>query len=931
MKTNLIRQAFKIVLPYLIFGGLYIAFSDRIVKSISLNRIMMTEMQTYKGWGFIFLTSFLLFILLYRYFKKLENEKLNLEKSEAKWHLLVSNSPDFIALLDEDSNFLYLNKYAEGFNKEQVIGTSSAEFMESGFRETYKMFFKTCLETKTTQRFEFEGYGDNHCIRYYEEYLVPLESKDNELTFLAIARDITDRKNFEYALIESEAKYRTLFENMSEGFAYCKMIFEDDTPKDFIYLTTNPRFSYLTGLKNTDGKKVSELIPGIQESNPELFEIYGKVSLGGKPATFETFITGLNEWFSVSVYSPLHEHFVAVFTIVTERKQTELALQKNRKFLADLIEYSGALIFVKDLEGRYELVNKKWEAITGIDRYKTLGKTDEQLFPGTDGSQYRRNDLNVIKNGRVIESEEVLTSENGKRYFISIKFPTLNENGETNGICGISTEFTERKLAEEALRLSEAKYRTIAENMKDVVWILDVNTEHFTYISPSVYKLRGFTHEEIITENVDAALTPESSEALRVMTLQRINEFLSHKDEIKYYTDQVEQPCKDGSTVWTEVITNFYFNELTGHIEVHGVTRDITDRKKIQDKLKEREERYRSTLDSMLEGCQILDSDLRYVYINDAAEVQNHRDKSELLGNKYIDMWPGIESTYVFRVMNNCLEKKESHQFENEFIYPDGSVGWFDLSIQPVAEGIFILSVDITERKKFELEILKSREQLRALTARMEMVKEEERIHLSRELHDHLGQNLTGLKMDVAYVAKHLKSIDNFDESSLLTKIDGMVELIDDLIKNVRKISSELRPNVLDYLGLIPAIEWQIDEFKKRTEIDCTYQTNTSKIDFGDQVNSSIFRIIQEAFTNIIRHAKASLVKFSVLEQDTFIAIEIYDNGIGIKDADISDVKSLGILGMQERTLQFKGKLNIKNHPQGGTVLTLIIPKERKK
>ncbi|MFZ1517253.1 MAG: PAS domain S-box protein [Ignavibacteriaceae bacterium] len=1306
MKSKALKQSLKIAIPYLIFGCVYIAFSDIMVKTISLNRAMLTELQTYKGWGFIVLTTLLLFVLLRRHFSKLEKEQKNLEESEARWRTLVSSSPDFIAMLDKESRFLYLNKYADGFSEEKVIGQNCADFIDIKFRSNYLEIFKTCLETKTTQRFEFEGDGNNKSKRYYEEYLVPLISKDKEITFLAIARDITDRKNFETALKESEEKYRalientqeaiyiaqdgkikyvnrsaknitgrtesellehnitefvpaedydfaiehhrqlisgetteiqsefciinkkgsvidllvnsvliiweerpatlnfasditerkqfekvllesenqlqlaqsigkignwyydieteyfslsdemyriferdksegpitfedglkfilpedipevteffehslttgegwdrdlrmilpsgrlvwhrsigqtvkndfdkvvkiygisqditerknienilkeseekyrTLFENMSEGFAFCKMIFDDGKPVDFIFLITNPRFGYLTGIKNEDGKKVSELIPGIRETNPEIFEIYGRVSLGGKPETFETYVPGLNDWFLVSVYSPKPEHFVAVFSIVTERKQTELALQKNRRFLADLIENSGTLIYVKDIEGRYELVNKKWESITGINRNNVLGKTDEVLFPGGDGSQFHKNDNDVVENRKVIETEEVLNGGDKKRYFISIKFPTLDEYGEVSGICGMSTEVTERKFAEDALRESEerfrsivegapdaifiqveskfaflnpaaytllgydnpeeiigtkiidhihpdyrlnvsdrikrlnierlpivelteqiflkkdgsqvwvetkgepityegkngalvfvrdisqrrkaenalreseAKYRTITESMKDVVWILDINTEHFTYISPSVIKLRGYTPEEIMAENVNAALTQDSFESLREITLQRTNEFLSNKGEIKYYTDQVEQPCKDGSTVWTEVVTNYHFNEQTGHLEVHGVTRDLTKRKKIQDALIKSEERFRSTLDNMLEGCQILDSELKYIYINDAAEKHNHKPKNEMLGKKYIDLWPGIEETYVFRTIKKCLEKKESYQYENEFTYPDGTIGWFDLSIQPVPEGVFILSVDITQRKKVENEILNSREQLRALAASLEKLKEEERIHLSRELHDHLGQNLTGLKMDVAYLAKHFQKDKTIDRKSVIEKATGMSDLIDDLIKNVRKISSELRPNVLDYLGLIPAIEWQIEEFKKRTEIDCIYESNTSKIDLGMQINSSVFRIIQEAFTNVIRHAKATEVKFSINEQHDKITIKILDNGIGINTDEISNLRSLGILGMKERTINFNGSLNIENSSVGGTLLTLIIPKQ---
>jgi len=130
-----------------------------------------------------------------------------------------------------------------------------------------------------------------------------------------------------------------------------------------------------------------------------------------------------------------------------------------------------------------------------------------------------------------------------------------------------------------------------------------------------------------------------------------------------------------------------------------------TNRRK-DEVLHERDELYRSTLDSLLEGCQIIGHDWRYLYLNPAAEVHNRRPNQELLGNRYMDIWPGIESTHVFSVIKNCMEERTASRLENMFVYPDGAMGWFDLSIQPVPEGVFILSIDVTERKQAEKQIV---------------------------------------------------------------------------------------------------------------------------------------------------------------------------------------------------------------------------------
>ena len=243
-------------------------------------------------------------------------------------------------------------------------------------------------------------------------------------------------------------------------------------------------------------------------------------------------------------------------------------------------------------------------------------------------------------------------------------------------------------------------YLLLAENISDVVWILDIEAGRFTYVSPSIKSLRGLTPEEAVRESPQQALLPESWEHINSVLPARIAEFQKGMD--KTYTDELAQPRRDGSTVWVETTSRFVVNEQSGRLEAYAISRDMTERRQAREELKRSETRFRSAFDTMLEGCQIIGFDWRYLYLNAAAERHNRRPNHELLGQRYQEMWPGIEGAPVFATLQRCMLERATARLETRFIYPDGQEGWFDLSIQPVPEGLFILSLDTSERVRAE-------------------------------------------------------------------------------------------------------------------------------------------------------------------------------------------------------------------------------------
>jgi PAS domain S-box-containing protein len=229
---------------------------------------------------------------------------------------------------------------------------------------------------------------------------------------------------------------------------------------------------------------------------------------------------------------------------------------------------------------------------------------------------------------------------------------------------------------------------------------------------------------------------------------------------------------------------------------------------------------------------------------------------------------------------------------------------------------------DITEAKQVEDELRASREQLRELSRFLESVREDERTRLAREMHDELGQTLTALKIDLAWLAKRLSE----GQGSLLEKTGSMYELIDGAIQTVKRISTELRPGVLDDLGLADAIEWQAQELGKLTDIEFRFSARPEHMVLDRDRSTAIFRICQEALTNVVRHAGATRVSVSLKKGPDRVSLRIKDNGKGVEESQTLDPAAFGLLGMRERARIWGGSVRIEGVPGKGTVVAVSIP-----
>jgi PAS domain S-box-containing protein len=522
-----------------------------------------------------------------------KNAEEELRQSEERFHSVLDNMLEGAQILNFDWRYLYLNPAAEKHNRrpsQELLGNRYMD-MWPGIEETYVFaVIKRCIEQREASQLENRFIYPDGIVGWFDLSIQPIP----EGVFI-LSVDITERKQAEEALRESEERYRGLFEHMVEGYAYCQMLYEDGEASDWVYLAVNQAFETLTGLKGAAGKRVSELIPGIRQTDPQLFEIYSRAALTGQHEKFEIFVQALQMWFSVSVYSPKKDFFVAVFDVITERKQ-----------------------------------------------------------------------------------------------------------------------------AEEKLRASEARYRLIADNTADVIWVMDPVAGKFTYVSPSVEKLRGYTPEEVMAQPANAALTPESLEQVSQSLAANLPAFIAQVRGTQSFVNLVDQPHKNGSIVHTEVITTYLFNER-GEVEIVGVTRDITQRKRAEQALQESERRYRELVQNANSAILRWKGDGTITFFNEFAQAFFGYRPEQIIGENVGILVPETESTGgdLSGLVENIVAHPEQYtNFVNENICRDGHRVWVAWTNRPIfdehGQVVEILAVggDITERKMIENELRRSNAEL---------------------------------------------------------------------------------------------------------------------------------------------------------------------------------------------------------------------------
>lgn len=673
----------------------------------------------------------------------IDNEMIAEEAIRENRHFLemvLDTIPNLVFVRDNEGRYRLANRaFAEamGSNTKEIIGKTNFDLGDSV--ELNKAVNQQDLEVLKTGKdwinndmeMFFPGQGKKF-VQFVKRSLP--DAKHKKPAVLGVLTDISERKKFEQELVEKEYKYRTLFESMRQGAFYQQA--------DGTIIDVNPATLEIFGL---DREQFIDRINGKTEwrvldengNYQELASRPSKVALRtGKPVYEETIgfynpKKGHDVWVVINAIPQFrenekkpHQVYVTVHEI-TALKQIEKDLRISELRYRTLVQHSPMGVYQTDAEGKTVYVNDRFCEINGLTKEEAAGDGWFASVYSEDREKVRGLWETFVKTGGKWSLEYRLFNKitNQIVWVADEAVALLDEDGNKIGYIGSSFDFTEQKNAEKELRKSEEKYRLLTENMKDVIWTLDTETYRFTYMSPSVENLRGFSAEEVLSSPLSAALTEEGAQRFIGIINQQVEAYRSKRiTSNKYYTYEIPQPKKDGTFVWTEVITSLHLNPETGHLDLHGVTRDITDRKIAEEALQKSEEKHRLLIENSHDIIYTLTTRGDFTFVSNAWSVLLGIPIEKTIGSPFYQFVHLDDSRRCSEFFKKIVEKRERQSgLEYRMKHADGSWRWYTTSGLPIFDllgnciGIEGTARDISERKLAEEALLESEERYRLL------------------------------------------------------------------------------------------------------------------------------------------------------------------------------------------------------------------------
>ncbi|HOI28679.1 MAG TPA: PAS domain S-box protein [Melioribacteraceae bacterium] len=536
----------------------------------------------------------------------------------------------------------------------------------------------------------------------------------------------------------------------------------------------------------------------------------------------------------------------------------------------------------------------------------------------------------ALENGKPYDLElEMLTANNVNKWVRTIGQPVI-KNNKVVKVKGSFQDITETKRAAERLKESQTFIQKITDTIPLAIYIYDIIEDRNIYTNKNIFEKLGYTPEEIL--QMGSNLFP---------SLLHPDDFKKLSQNIKRYENaqendvlELEYRMKDkkGKFRWLHSWDVIFSRTADGKPkQILGVVEDISAKKEMQIKLAESQTQYQNLFENAPDAVFINFDDEIVLVNREFQNLMRAGEKDQLIGLSPFDIF---HHDFHDNIRQRILTMRETGRpvlpIEEKIVCLDGTEIDVEVSAAPFplhgGNAIHVILRDISDRKKSEEELQRYHNQLELLTRHLQTAREEERESIAREIHDDFGQVLTSMKMNLTFLKRNINSRNKAGEHyDLLNDIDSMAGIIDRSVIKLRKLITALRPEVLDKLGLITALEWQTEEFKKETRIECSFSTDVKELKLDKNMEISLFRILQESLNNIAKHSRASKVEVRFNRDKPGYILEITDNGIGMAKDSLTR-NTYGIIGMRERAKLIKGELSISSEQNRGTKIKLFVP-----
>lgn len=909
-----------------------------------------------------------------------KNSELALNKSETKYHHLYENLRDAFVQTDMEGHFIEYNvEYLRllGYEPNEINGLTYKDITPAKWHQFENEIVKNQVLVKGySEVYEKEYRKKDGTIFPVELRTVLVTDVNNQPEGMwAIIRDISNRKKNETALKESEyflkqsqlvAGLGSYVLDIKSGIWECSDLLDNIFGIDNLYPHTIEGW---VNIIHPDFR--SEMIEYFQNEILLNHKRFNKEYRIIRPNDgTERWVHGLGELEFDDTNHPVK--MLGTIQDITNRKLSEQALRQSEEQKRIIIESLPVAIYESpfDTENDTSWVSSSIEGLTGYTVSEYLSENDfwrSRLHP--DDREKVLNQYISARKTEYFEMEYRWLCKNGEYKWFYDKSVSFNKFGKKEYL-GVIIDINELKQAEESLKIAEVRYRKFFEEDLSGDFISTTDGKILT-CNPAFARIFGYASVDEIMKVSSNTLYKTTSDREQFLNLIREKKSLTVFEE--------NLVTKDGKpvTVLENVVGEF--NEKNELVQLQGYLFDITARKKMEEAVQNQlkfaiaANKISEIIITTDEQLKILESSIQIIgetLSADRALIYKVNFKNNLAMGlcEWIDPnKPDVQSTkanYLLSYFNSSaayIQKTKklitSHDDEiNPNFYTEGSADllhkqmkiksllWYPFAFHD--EGYYLLVINqvhsirkwnddeivfldtISKQisiafKKIELteEIKLSRTQLKTLSNRLEKSREEERTRISREIHDILGQNLTAVKIDLVNLLKNLPDKDNNEQ-----KVEPLIKLIEDSIDTVRKISSDLRPGILDQLGLIDSLEWQLSEFENRTKIKTSYVVQDQSINLSKDKTIAMFRVFQELLTNIVRHSEADEVKVNVSVEDGYLILAVADNGKGIDESSIKNPNSIGLLGMRERIAAVGGSLKISGISGEGTKANVIVP-----